>query len=140
MDDRHGLRPAGAPDEIPRLYAEAQKGFDIVKTVRLQRQHAWPRRLGARIFRYLLLESGRDRQLSTLSLLSRRVVDAFLTVQDRDREYVLVLDWLGFSSSTLEFAHVERPVGKSSYTWRRLVGVALGGMFFSTTVLCDGSS
>ena len=45
-------------------------------------------------------------EYSTLSLLSRKVVDAFLEVRDRDRQYMLIVYWLGFDrprsrSSTL---------------------------------------
>jgi dolichol-phosphate mannosyltransferase len=72
---------------------------------------------------------------SNLSLLSRRVVDAFLRLHDRDREYMIALDWLGFESTTIEIEHAERYAGKSGYSLRRLVRVALDGMFFQSTVL-----
>jgi dolichol-phosphate mannosyltransferase len=72
---------------------------------------------------------------SNLSLLSRRVIEAFLRLHDRDREYTIALDWLGFDSTTVEIEHHERHAGKSGYTLRRLVRVAVDGMFFRTTVL-----
>jgi hypothetical protein len=63
------------------------------------------------------------------------VVDAFLRLRDRDREYMIALDWLGFDSTTIEIDHAERYAGKSGYSLRRLVRVALDGMFFQSTVL-----
>ncbi|HEX6391531.1 MAG TPA: hypothetical protein VFZ89_18850, partial [Solirubrobacteraceae bacterium] len=55
---------------------------------------------------------------------------------DRDREYQLVLDWLGFSQATISFSHAEREGdAPSAYGLRELVRVALDGMFFRTTVL-----
>jgi dolichol-phosphate mannosyltransferase len=81
-------------------------------------------------------ENGGDIEFSTLSIISRKVVDAFLQLRDRDREYQLVLDWLGFSQASITFAHAERAGDTpSTYGLRELVSVALDGMFFRTTVL-----
>ena len=125
------------PEEIPRLYAKAHEGYDIVRAVREGRRHSAFRRLSASLYRRLLSErEGGDIEFSTLSMISRKVVDAFLELRDRDREYQLVLDWLGFSQATIGFAHAEREGGSpSAYGLRELVGVALDGMFFRTTVL-----
>jgi dolichol-phosphate mannosyltransferase len=70
-----------------------------------------------------------------MSLLSRHVIDAFLRLRDRDREYMIALDWLGFDSTTIEIEHRERHAGESGYTLAGLVKVALDGMFFRSTVL-----
>ena len=70
-----------------------------------------------------------------LSDTSRPVVDAFLRLHDRDREFMIALDWLGFESTTIEIDHRDRFAGESSYTLERLVRVALDGMFFRSTVL-----
>lgn len=125
------------PEEIPRLYAKASEGFDIVRAVREGRRHSAFRRMSALLYRRLLSErEGGDIEFSTLSMISRKVVDAFLELRDRDREYQLVLDWLGFSQTTIGFAHAEREGGSpSAYGLRELVKVALDGMFFRTTVL-----
>jgi dolichol-phosphate mannosyltransferase len=62
-------------------------------------------------------------------------VDAFLRLRDRDREYMIALDWLGFDSTAIEIEHHDRHSGKSGYTLQGLVRVALDGMFFRSTVL-----
>lgn len=121
------------PEEIPRLYAKAMEGYDLVRTVRTRRAHARLRRLASRGYRRLI--SDEPTEYSSMSLLSRGVVDAFLSLRDRDREYTLVLDWLGFDQATVEIEYADRPEGASAYTLRRLVRVALNGMFFRTTVL-----
>jgi dolichol-phosphate mannosyltransferase len=123
------------PELIPRLYAKAQEGYDLVRTTRSGRRHSAFRRWGSRMYRKLFLEHGDDADYSTLSLISRKVADAFLTIGDRDREYLLMLDWLGFSSATVEFQHADRHAGTSTYTLRRLIRVVFDGMFFRTTVL-----
>ena len=122
------------PESIPRLYRRALEGFDIVQGVRLGWKHSWGRRLASRAYRYLMLETERRPEYGNLSILSRQVVDAFLTLGDHAREYQLMLDWLGFRRATVPFKHQRRPVGHSSYTFRRLLRTAAAGMFFRTTV------
>ena len=125
------------PEEIARLYAKAREGYDIVRATREGRRHSAFRRMSASLYRRMLSErEGGEIEFSTLSIISRKVVDAFLQLRDRDREYQLVLDWLGFSQATISFAHAEREGDSpSAYGLRELVRVALDGMFFRTTVL-----
>ena len=124
-----------APEDIPRLWAAAQGGYDVVRTTRRGWRHSAFRRWTSRIYRRLTLETDVRPDYSSLSLLSRRVVDAFLRLRDRDREYMIALDWLGFDSTTVEIEHHNRHAGESGYTLQRLVRVALDGMFFRSTVL-----
>jgi dolichol-phosphate mannosyltransferase len=124
------------PEEIPQLYAKAHEGYDIVRAVREGRRHSAFRRMSATLYRRMLSEREGEIEFSTLSIISRKVVDAFLELRDRDREYQLVLDWLGFSQATISFAHAEREGDSpSAYGLRQLAKVALDGMFFRTTVL-----
>ena len=126
------------PEEIARLYAKAQEGYDIVRA-----DARGPPPLGVSAHVGLAVPAhavrareGGEIEFSTLSIISRKVVDAFLELRDRDREYQLVLDWLGFSQATISFAHAEREGDSpSAYGLRELVRVALDGMFFRTTVL-----
>ena len=124
-----------APEDIPRLWAAAGEGYDLVRTTRKQWRHSRFRRWTSRIYRNLTQETSARANYSSMSLLSRRVIDAFLRLNDRDREYMILLDWLGFDSNTVEIEHQERQGGESSYVWQRLVRIALDGMFFRSTVL-----
>jgi polyisoprenyl-phosphate glycosyltransferase len=124
-----------APEDIPRLWAAAGEGYDIVRTTRRGWRHSAFRRWTSRIYRRLTMETDVRPDYSNLSLLSRRVIDAFLRLHDRDREYMIALDWLGFDSTQVEIEHHERHAGRSGYTVRRLMRVAIDGMFFRSTVL-----
>jgi dolichol-phosphate mannosyltransferase len=124
-----------APEDIPRLWAAAGEGYDIVRTTRRGWRHSAFRRVTSRAYRRLTLETDVRPDFSNMSLLSRQVVDAFLRLHDRDREYMIALDWLGFDSTTVEIEHHERHAGTSGYTLRRLTRAALDGMFFRSTVL-----
>jgi len=124
-----------APEDIPQLWAAAGEGYEIVRTVRRHRRHPPLKRWASRLYRRLTLETDVRADYSTLSLISRRVIDAFLRLQDRDREYMIALDWLGFDATAVEVDHHDRLAGKSGYTFERLIKVALDGMFFRSTVL-----
>jgi dolichol-phosphate mannosyltransferase len=126
------------PEALPAMLATARGGYDVVLSRRNARAQAWHRKLGARAYfrvRARLLGMAVDPEYSTLSVLSRTVVDAFLRMGDRDRHYMLILHWLGFNRTVHELEHSDRHAGRSSYTLAKLVRVALDGMFFQTTVL-----
>lgn len=126
------------PEEIPRLYATAREGYDIVHTKRRDRRGSPLRGLAGRLYWrasrfFLRLDVGTEH--GTLSIASRKAVDAFLSLGDVHREYLLALSWLGFRQTTIEVERTERHEGRSSYTLPALVKLAVDGLFFQTTVL-----
>ncbi|MDX6581333.1 MAG: polyisoprenyl-phosphate glycosyltransferase [Solirubrobacterales bacterium] len=126
------------PEEVLRLWSKAQEGYDFVLSRRRRRRQAIWRRAGARIYRWLanaLAGTDIDPQYTNLSLLSRPVVDAFLRFRDQDRQYLLMLLWLGFRHETIDVDQDERYAGHSAYSFRQLVRVAADGVFFQTTKL-----
>jgi dolichol-phosphate mannosyltransferase len=126
------------PEFIGKLLAAAQSGFDIVFAKRKSAYGSRVRRLaGRQYFRLLSFFSGSsfDEELGAFSIISRRVVKAFLRFRERDRHYLMVLYWLGFEATTIEYDRQSRPIGRSSYDLRRLIVMGLSGMFFATTKL-----
>lgn len=125
------------PEEIPRLWHRAQEGVDIVLARRRQRQHSLFRRAAARLYFTLLGLFNRtvfDSAYGTFSIISRRVIDTFLRVEDGSRHYLLMLYWLGFERAAIEYDHGDRYSGESTYRLRTLIKHALDGIFFQTTV------
>jgi len=126
------------PEEISRLYAKASEGYEIVLARRSRKRLPFFRRIASSTYFALLntfAKTSIDPGHGSFSIISRKVVNAYLQFKDRDRHYLFVLYWLGFDRASIEYGHAERAAGKSSYTFRRLLGHALGGMFFQTTVL-----
>lgn len=126
------------PEAIPDLLESARSGYDVVLTKRNKNRQGLLRRLGARLYfrvRNALLKTKVDPDFTTLSVISRPVVDSFLAVGDRDRQYMLILHWLGFRKLVKTVSSAGRAEGRSSYTFSKLMRVALDGMFFQTTVL-----
>jgi glycosyltransferase involved in cell wall biosynthesis len=126
------------PEDIPRLWAEAEKGYEVVLSRRRRRSQSLLRRLTGHLYyrlRNVLVRTDMYTNYTNLSMISRKVVEAFLTLRDKDRQYLLIVDWLGFEQTTVEVDPADRSAGNSSYNWRRLAKVAVDGMFFQTTVL-----
>jgi glycosyltransferase involved in cell wall biosynthesis len=126
------------PEDIPRLYRKALEGHQIVFGRRTRKPTGPVRRLLASIyFRCLRIFAGAtvDGQYGTFSVISRRVAEAFLDLDDHDRHYLLILTWLGFDATSVDYQPAHRYEGKSSYSLPRLIEHALDGVFFQTTVL-----
>lgn len=126
------------PEEIPRFYAKALSGYDIVFAKRKRKKEFFLRRFLS-FFYFKLINffnrSDIDPDFGTFSIISRKAIDAFLKVQDRDRHYLFILYWLGFGTATVEYEHEKRHSGKSSYGFKSLMVHALNGLFFQTTIL-----
>jgi polyisoprenyl-phosphate glycosyltransferase len=127
------------PEELPRMLATARdRDAEVVLTRRTRSRQMWYRRAAARLYfrlRNALMGIRVDPEHATLSVISRPVVDAFLSMGDRDRQYILILHWLGFRRAVVELEPGQRHAGRSSYSFGKLIRVALDGMFFQTTAL-----
>ena len=126
------------PEAIPRLFERAEQGFDLVLAKRKQRVQSSFRHALARVYFKLLntfMGTHLDGSYGTFSILSRKVVDAYLSLGDQDRHYLFVLNWLGFEQGTIDIEQAERAAGESSYTLGRLLRHAVAGVFFQTTNL-----
>lgn len=126
------------PEEIGRLWAKAQEGFDIVFAARRDRGHSRLRRSASSAYARVLnraLGTQLRHELGNFSVISAKVREAFLRLRDRDRQYLMILFWLGFRSTSIDVQQGNRHAGRSAYSLRRLVSFALDGLFFQTVLL-----
>lgn len=126
------------PEEIPRLHSKALEGYDVVLSRREERVQPLGRRLAASAyfrFHNMIARGNLHTNYTNLSLISRKVVDAYLGLRDQDRQYLLILHWLGYRRAEIEVRQAARHAGSSSYSFRQLIKVAVDGLFFQSTVL-----
>jgi polyisoprenyl-phosphate glycosyltransferase len=126
------------PERIPDLYAKALEGHEIVFGRRTHKPTGPIRRLLASLyFQCLRVFTGShiEGQYGTFSVISRKVVEAFLEMRDQDRHYLMILNWLGFDAVAVDYEPALRYRGRSSYSLPHLIEHALDGVFFQTTVL-----
>jgi len=102
------------PEEIPRLYAKALEGYDVVLSRREERVESLPRRLAASAYfrlHNMIARGNLHTNYTNLSVISRKVIDSFLALGDNDRQYLLILHWLGFRRAELEVKQSDRHAG-----------------------------
>ena len=126
------------PEDIPRLYAKALEGHEIVFGRRTHKPTGRARRALASLYFWSLrmfTKTPYEGQYGTFSLISRKVADALLELHDQDRHYLMMLMWLGFDTAAVDYQPATRYRGRSSYSLPRLIEHAFDGVFFQTTVL-----
>ena len=115
------------PEEIPRLYAKAQEGYDVVLARRGKRRDQTLKRLASwmfyRTFSYL---SGinYDGQVGNFRIISRQVVVNLRLMREKLRFFGGLIDWMGFPTTSIDVQHDMRFEGKSAYTIGKLIKLA----------------
>jgi glycosyltransferase involved in cell wall biosynthesis len=111
------------PEEIPRLYAKAMEGYDIVLARRGARQDGMLKRISSglfyRLFSYLA-DIEYDGEVGNFRIMSRKVVNSFQQMREQLRFFGGLVQWLGFPTASITVEHAERFDGQSSYTFAKL--------------------
>jgi glycosyltransferase involved in cell wall biosynthesis len=117
------------PDQIPvMLEAMKDNGYDIVLGVREERHSPWLDRMTSRGFNWFLNKAtGYDMPLNiaTLRIMNRPFVEAYRRLTERSRYLPGLEMWLGFRRGYVPIRHAMRQHGRSSYTFRKRLRLAL---------------
>jgi len=116
------------PEEIPKLYAEAQKGYDIVFARRTQRQDGFFKKITSRLF-YVAFSylSGikQDGTIANFGIYSRKTINAVNSLREPMRSFSAMARWVGFNRSSVDVEHGKRFEGETSYNWSKLIDFGL---------------
>ena len=115
------------PEEIQRLYAKAQEGYDVVLAKRGKRKDASQKIFLSWIFYKLfswLADIEYDGQAGNFRIISRRVVENCRLMREQLRFFGGTINWLGFPTSSIEVQHAKRFCGKTTYTPKKLFKLA----------------
>lgn len=111
------------PEEIPRLFAKAQEGYDIVLARRGHRKDPLLKRFTSRlyykVFSYLA-DIEYDGETGNFRIISRKVATNFLSMRERLRFFGALVQWLGFSVSSITVQHDDRFAGQTTYSFAKL--------------------
>ncbi len=119
------------PEEIPKLFAKAQEGFEQVVATRNERQDSWLKRTTSRLYvRVLSYLSGRtiNPSVGNFGIYHRCVVNVITSLKEQGRTFGLLALWAGFRRTELKVEHVARPYGESSYSFRDLLKLGILGI------------
>ncbi|MCQ2410709.1 MAG: glycosyltransferase family 2 protein [Elusimicrobiaceae bacterium] len=126
------------PELIPQLWEKFQEGYDNVYGVRKDRTtDSFFKRVTAGTFYKLynrLADTPIPHNAGDFRLLSRRAVEAVLTLPERERFTKGLFTWIGFKSTAVPFTREKRTAGKTKWNYWKLWNFALGGLTASTTL------
>ena len=127
------------PEEIPKLLAKLDEGYDVVYGPPEHEQHGLLRDLASQITKLALegaMGAPNARQVSALRVFRTRLRNAFADYRSPTVNIDVLLTWSTTSFSAVRVRHETRKVGESGYTSRKLVLHALNMMTgFSTRPL-----
>lgn len=125
------------PSVIPQMLAAWEEGYDDVYGKRLSRGHeSWLRR-HLSLWYYRLLQRMAHVEIlpnvGDFRLLDRRCVEELKKLREQERYTKGMYCWIGFRKKEIPFKTNERVAGRSTWTYRQLIGLAIDGILSFTT-------
>ncbi|MDQ3008755.1 MAG: glycosyltransferase family 2 protein [bacterium] len=126
------------PSLIKDLLHKHDEGADIVQTKRIDTKTTSLAKKATSSLFYAILNRLSHTPITTSSsdyrLLSRQVVDCILALPEQRVFLRGLIHWVGFKIVTVEFRANDRLVGKSKYTWIKMMRLALDGITSFTSL------
>lgn len=114
------------PEEIPRLVAKAEEGYDVVGTVRQNRQDTWFRKRASRLINRLI-QSTTGKAMGDygcmLRAYRRHIIDAMLHCHERSTFIPILANTFARKAIEIPVHHAEREFGESKYSFMRLINL-----------------
>uniref|UniRef100_A0A8H9YSY1 Undecaprenyl-phosphate 4-deoxy-4-formamido-L-arabinose transferase n=1 Tax=Pseudomonas tritici TaxID=2745518 RepID=A0A8H9YSY1_9PSED len=114
------------PEEIPRLVAKADEGYDVVGTVRQNRQDTWFRKRASRLINRLI-QSTTGKAMGDygcmLRAYRRHIIDAMLHCHERSTFIPILANTFARKAIEIPVHHAEREFGESKYSFMRLINL-----------------
>jgi polyisoprenyl-phosphate glycosyltransferase len=128
------------PELLPRMMELMDQGADVVYGQRRQRAGESRRKLvtSALFYRFInrLTDVKIPQDTGDFRLVSRRVLDAFLAMPERQRFVRGMIAWLGFRQVPMLYDREARFAGETKWPFRKLIGLAIDAVTsFSTRPL-----
>ncbi len=120
------------PELIPELLQRWRDGFDVVYAQRTDRRaDSWAKRTTAGWFYRLMQRTGRVRippQAGDYRLLSRRAVEALVSLREQHRFMKGLYTWVGYPQTAVPYARDPRAAGETKWSYWQLWNLALEGI------------
>ena len=112
------------PEEIPRLIAKKDEGYDVVYGVRQKRQDALFRVAASRAMQWTMrsmMEIELPDDVSTFRLMSAPIARLVAALPERRKFFSALLVWSGARIGTVPVSHAPRHAGESHYGFTKLL-------------------
>jgi dolichol-phosphate mannosyltransferase len=112
------------PEEIPKLIAKKNEGFDVVYGVREGRQDSLYRVLSSRVMQWgmrSMMEIELPEDVSTFRLMSAPIARLVAALPERRKFFSALIVWSGARIGTVRVKHSPRHAGVTHYNLTKLV-------------------
>jgi len=120
------------PEVLMQFVAKWLEGYDVVYGVRTEREGETVFKLWTAKAFYRLIGKLSDTEIpldtGDFRLMDRRVVDAFLSMPERDRFVRGMVSWLGFSQISVPYRRAARLAGQTKYPLYKMIKFATDGI------------
>lgn len=119
------------PEEIPKLLAKFDEGFDVVYGIRTGKKHGLFKRFGSWAFVKVMnaiVGDGGSINTHIFRLIRRSVVDVVNGCREHSRFIVGLVSWAGFDQVGVPVEHGKRYAGETKYKFFGMVRLALTSM------------
>lgn len=116
------------PEEIENLYKKIKTGYHVVLAKRKERKDHFFKKLSSYLFyKVLSFLSGKkyDSQVGCFRIISSQVVKNYRLMKDQVRFFISLVEWMGFPTTTIDIIHSPRSQGRSTYSFRKLLRLAV---------------
>jgi len=120
------------PDLIPVLIKKWVQGYDVVNAKRKTRHDGFIKDITAILFYKILnflLTTKIPENVGEFRLLDAKAVRVLRKLPEKDRYLRGLANWIGFKQNYVEFDRKERYAGKTKYSYRMMIGLALNAIF-----------
>ena len=114
------------PEEIPRLVSVAEEGYDVVGSVRANRQDSWFRKTASHMINKLIQRSTGKAMGDygcMLRAYRRQVVEAMLHCHERSTFIPILANSFARRTTEINVSHAEREFGDSKYSFLKLINL-----------------
>ncbi|MGL6618382.1 undecaprenyl-phosphate 4-deoxy-4-formamido-L-arabinose transferase [Aeromonas hydrophila] len=114
------------PEEIPRLAEAAMQGYDVVGTMRRNRQDSWFRKTASKLINKSVQKATGVHMSDygcMLRAYRRHIIDAMLCCQERSTFIPILANSFARRTIELEVGHAERAHGESKYGLMHLINL-----------------
>jgi polyisoprenyl-phosphate glycosyltransferase len=119
------------PEEIEKLYLKAKEGFDVVLAKRTNRQDNFYKKFFSKLFYKILsylTDTKLDESIGNFGIYHKNVIKSIISMREQLRFFPVMVNWIGFEQISIEIEHNKRELDKSSYTFKKLLNLAIDVM------------
>jgi dolichol-phosphate mannosyltransferase len=116
------------PEEIPKLLAKLDEGYDVVWGEREIRQFKWYKNLSSHLFLWLMNSVARSEvrlDSSIFRAMRKSVADDLRQMREKARYLPGLVRWIGYKQTSVPVVHGARFAGQTKYSFWRLIKLAL---------------